>query len=73
MDKESQTIFKALFNEVPNDNLTKPHEFDLVFKSHVNYIITHDVNRLIIWLKIGGCLILNPDGTWGGDVAPFCD
>lgn len=29
--------------------------------------------RLAFFPREGGVLVINPDGTWGGDIAPFCD
>lgn len=26
--------------------------------------------RIFLWPNNGGCIVLNPDGTWDGDIAP---
>lgn len=35
--------------------------------------IFRDRSRITIYPADGGVLILNPDGTWVGDIAPFAD
>ena len=42
--------------------------------THLNHTLYKDASgRLVFFPKDGGVLIINSDGTWDGDIAPFCD
>lgn len=40
-----------------------------------NFSATLDImnDQINIFIPGGGCICLRPNGTWLGDVAPFCD
>lgn len=34
---------------------------------------SNDSKMVYLYLSNGGCVCINRDGTWGGDIAPFSD
>ena len=62
---EDKEVFDLLVGEAENYNWEFQH------RKHKLYV--DGSKRLVFFPREGGVLIINQDGTWAGDIAPFCD
>ena len=69
---ESEIVFSEWFNSLPVSNaggsgIPKGYKFDGGLQ------IFRESSDIFIYPPYGGCIVLSPNGTWEGDIAPFCD
>ena len=73
MDHESVEVFESWRDQLPEEHAGGsgiPKDF--VFGS-TDHQVFRDRDRVVIYPPDGGSIILSPDGTWVGDIAPFAD
>lgn len=74
MINETEEVYDSAFSSAPDHNGNGsgiPKNFDFLLGQE-KFQVFRSENQINIYCPKGGCIVLYRNGTWEGDIAPFC-